>query len=338
MLKDLFSTTSQTDALRAKTKNNRFTTDFAISFAKNKQQKIKGSNGVALNYLSNSDALINYLIESNVSIYCPHPINEYKEDNRRPAISFHPIDNDSINVGYVVQENGGIAKVIVSQSYNDNHPVLILMPYEEEVVVEKNNAKQLKQNNGNEVSVVSIICKQYYGGIFDGDLDLHIIRINPGSVTYSPATNTYSGGILTDLSFRLPRSYVTNAKKNWLRGWFNLDLVWDTDWDESKKSSVILIYERDRKGTQKTSVPLNTYDADGKVIANLGTLETTTQSQDATIGLNEWSRYWFFDIINNGNPSWYWAHENGDKHYKLNGNNVIKISNDFYMTMKVRAY
>ena len=105
----------------------------------------------------------------------------------------------------------------------------------------------------------------------------------------------------------------------------------------SKMSNIMLIYEWDKKGTEKTTIPLNTYDENGKVLANLGNIETTTQSQDATIGLTEWSRYWFIDFIANGNPYWYFENS-GIQYYKWNNDNIIRISNDFLMTMSVREF
>lgn len=336
LLKDLFGTNNNTGALKVKADVNKFNTDFKNSFTKNRPQKVNG-NSVSVDLFSNPDSLIKFLINNNVSLYCPYPIENYAADNRTPAISFHPIDNDSVNVGFLLNKDGVIENVNVCQAYNDLHPVWILMPYEKIC----NNTLKVSQNNnivGYEITVSKIYCKQYYGGIFDGDLDMHIIRANSSGMTYSSATNTYSGGIYTDLSFELPRSYVTNAKKNWWSGWFNVNSVWDTNWDESKMSNIIYVYEWDAKGSETISTPINTYDAQGKVLSNLGNYSSTKQSQDATIGLNEWSRYWFFDIINNGNPSWYWQHSAGAIQYKIDNNNIMKISNDFLMTMSVRNY
>lgn len=183
-----------------------------------------------------------------------------------------------------------------------------------------------------------IYCKQYYGGIFDGDLNLHIIRANPAALTYVLATNSYTGGIATDLSFRLPRRYVSDAKNNWWSGWFDVNAIWDTNWNTDENSSIMFIYEWDKKGTEEESVPLNTYDSEGHVLANPGTVKYTSQSQDQTIGLQEWSRYWLFDIVHNGNPLWYWTHSSGNNYSVIGDDHLIRISPDFLMTMKIREY
>ena len=338
MLKDLFSKTSNSSALRVKANSNKFTSDFKAAYNRNNPQKIGGLNNSNIDSFTNSDSLIQFLTYNNFSLYCPYPLENYDEDNRIPAITFHPIDNDSVNIGYVLKKNGTIEKVVISQAYNELHPVWILMPNETIESKEKLNTPQHKETTGYEVSIAKIYCKQYYGGIFSGDLDMRIVRMNSSAITYIPATNSYTGSILTDLSFKLPRKYVTDARNNYWKGWYNLHLVWDTNWDVNKNSNMILIYEWDVKGTSKSSIDAHMYDADGKSTGKIGTFESTVQSQDAIIGLNEWSRYWFLDIINNGNPNWYWTHDAGSKIYKIDGNNLIKISTDFYMTMQIREY
>lgn len=337
MLKDLFESTATSSMLRVKANSERFTSDFKNSFAKSKPQKVSGNTDIDSNIFYNSDSLIQYLIDNNVGIYCPIPIEYYDANNRIPAITYHPITNDSINVGYLCNKNELTKEVIINQAYNNLHPVWIVKPIEKSV---ENTSKPnlSKSANGYEVSVCKIYCKEYNEGLFDGDLELHIVRINPSNVTYNSTTNTYSGGIMTDLSFSLPRKYVSDARNNYWKGWYDLNLVWDTDWNTSENSNIIYVYEWDSKGTKQNTIPLNTYDENGKVLANLGSVTITTQSQDATIGLSEWSRYWFMNIINNGNPEWYWQHDAGAIQYKIDNNNIIKLSPSFLLTMKVREY
>jgi hypothetical protein len=288
----------------------------------------------------NSDALISYLEQNDVSLYCPYPLEDYPEGNRLPAISFHPIDNDSVNIGFLVQSDGHFREVLVSESFSEIHPVWILMPYEDNKS-QKTISKESKIANNvtsYEVSVVSVYCKQYFGGIFDGSLDMRIIRANPGSLSFIPASNTYTGGIETDISFKLPRSYVRNAKKNYWSGWFEVEAVWHSDWQITDYSNIMYIYEWDAKGEEKKSIPINTYDSAGNVVANLGTLEYKAQTQDAIIGLQQWSRNWLFNIVEYGNPNWPWVHSSGNQYAMINGNYMIRISPDFYMTMRIREY
>lgn len=336
MFKDLFSNVSKSTALRVKANTNQFTSDFKSAFTNNKPKKVGGVNGVNSSLFSNPDSLIQFLVDNNFSLYCPYPLEDYAENNRIPTITFHPLDNDSINTGYLLHITGSLSTVEVTQEYADKNPVWIIMP-NEKMKTTKMNSKSNTKTTGYEVMVKKIYCKEYFGGIFDGDLNMHILRLNANNVVYDASTNTYGGGILTDLSFDFPRKYVRYAKEGWLCGWYDVSLMWDSNWETSKNSNIMLIYEWDKKGTQENTVNLNTYDENGKAVANLGTLKNTTKSQDATIGLSEWSRVWFFDIINNGNPNWYFTNS-GNTYYKWEGDNIIKMSNAFLMTMRVREY
>ncbi len=337
MLKDLFSNTSKSGSLRVKANTNKFTSEFKNAFVSIKPQKIGGIDGVNSNIFSNSDSLIQFLTENNVSLYCPFPIEGYAENNRIPAITCHPMNNDTVNIGYMFKNNGSYDEVQVCQAFSNLHPVWIFMPYEDTNISQK-VPKLSKASNGYEVSVSKIYCKQYYGGIFDGDLDMHIVRIDPSNCVLNTTTNSYSGGIMTDIAFALPRKYVSAAKNNYWSGWYEINLVWDTDWNSTENSSIMYIYEWDKKGSQTKKIPINTYDENGKVLANLGNLEVTTQSSDATICLSEWSRFWFMDILSNGRSDWYWQHSAGSVHYDIDGNKIFKVSNDFLMTMEARNY
>lgn len=133
LMKDLFITNSNGSSLRVKASSNSFSDDFRNAFGRNKALKVSGVSEINISIFSNPDSLIQYLSANNVCLYCPYPVERYAENNRIPAISFHPIDNDSVNVGYVIENTGLIPKVKVCQAYNDLHPVWILMPYEEEV-------------------------------------------------------------------------------------------------------------------------------------------------------------------------------------------------------------
>jgi len=203
MMKDLFNSISKSGVSYVKTNSNKFVGDFKATFA-NKPQKVRGVNPNS-NTFSNSDSLIQYLTDNNVSLYCPYPLEDYSEGNRIPAISYHPIDNDPVNIGYLFTSSGNVSTVTVDQAYANKHPVWILKPFEKEDDRKKCSNKKTNQSNltsGYEVMVKSIYCKQYYGGIFDGDLNMHIIRMNPSNVTFNVSTNSYSGGIVTDISFR----------------------------------------------------------------------------------------------------------------------------------------
>ncbi|WP_162198265.1 hypothetical protein, partial [Geofilum rubicundum] len=56
--------------------------------------------------LKSSNNLKEYLIENEISIYEPYPMEDYAVDLRKPTITYHSIDNPYESVGYEPQSDG----------------------------------------------------------------------------------------------------------------------------------------------------------------------------------------------------------------------------------------
>lgn len=239
MLKDLFSTTSKSGALRVKANTNKFTSDFKTAFTKNMPQKVVGINGINSNTFSNPDSLIQYLTENNVILNCPYPLEDYYEDNRIPAISFDPMNNDTSNVGYLFDKSGYFTKVQVSQAYADKHPVWILIPNQPEnknqsaASVRSAQRSKTATNDGFRATFHKIYLTEYYCTIFKATLDLRILR-SSNTFSWNDQTKNYTGSFSQMNPIQMPRKYVGYAKDQKMSGWYPVDIEWDYDWHSDK--------------------------------------------------------------------------------------------------------
>lgn len=137
----------------------------------------------------------------------------------------------------------------------------------------------------------------------------------------------------------LPRKYVRYAKKGWQKGWFKVNLLWDSNWDDSKIQQVFSVYEYDKQeettieGTLKTTfkhnvvLDGNTYPIGSEVPISLS---IKVKSDNDVFGIQEWNRAWFYKTnnISNGNVfrgSW-----------KYDGWSIRALSNTFWFTMQTR--
>lgn len=84
--------------------------------------------------------LENYLIQNHLKIYFPYSENWEDEEQIHPTISFHPIDNDDENVGYINSEGKSKSDMLnetvwVNDEYGYNNPTFLLVPCEDLVPI-----------------------------------------------------------------------------------------------------------------------------------------------------------------------------------------------------------
>ncbi len=348
MLKDLFNTTPNSSTLRIKANTNRFTSDFRSTF-NNQPRKVGGVNGVKPEIFTNPDSLIQFLTLNNVSLYCPFPIEEYDEDNRIPAITFHPMNNDTVNVGYMLTDSGSFKEVQVCQAYNDLHPVWILIPYE--LCSYENNVQQQRvapsaPNEGFELIINSIYCTNYYGanlGIFSVDMDIRILR-SSSSFSWNDQTKDFVGTFQLMKTFRMPRKYVTWARQGSMSGWFPVYLTWDYNWTNERLEQALSIYEHDDSQNEMTIT--STAKFTKKDVGEIGvTVSGKISNRSDIITLEPIGRNYVYNIAKyghkdvNGNIDWTWRQQTFPFFWKnreqFEGNYIYRINPDFLMTISV---
>ncbi|OJV35400.1 MAG: hypothetical protein BGO29_13310 [Bacteroidales bacterium 36-12] len=350
MLKDLFSTTSKSSALRVKVNSNKFTSDFKTAFTKNRPQKIGGINGINSNTFSNPDSLIQFLIENNVILNCPYPLEDYDEDNRIPAISFDPMNNDSTNVGYLLDKLGNISEVIVSQSYADKHPVWILIPYQPENTTQSaanvRHAQRSKTatNDGFRATFHKIYLTEYYCTIFKATLDMRILR-SSNSFSWNDQTKNYTGSFSQMSTFQMPRKYVGYAKDQKMSGWYPIDIEWDYDWHSDKVEQGLSVYEYDPGTTYETSITVKA-KIDGVEVG--ASVNAKFSKYDDIIALQPLGRSYFYDIAKNGirKDDWKWTEVTKRNfwgtptqtkvHNQIDGKYIYRFSPSFMMSVSAQ--
>lgn len=359
LVKDLFSTTSKSSALRIKANSYKFTSDFKTAFFKNKPQKVDGINGVNSNTFSNPDSLIQYLTDNNVILNCPYPLEDYDENNRIPAISFDPMNNDSVNVGYLFDKLGNITKVEVSQVYADKHPVWILIPYQPENMNQSasnmNTAQRTKSatTDGFRTTINKIYLTEYYCTIFVANLNMRILR-SGNAFSWNEQTKNYTGTFAQMNTFEMPRKYVGYAKDQKMSGWYPVNIEWDYDWYSDKKEQALSVYEHDNGSTIQLSSNIKAIIkvSDSVSIEAGVTISGSFTNTDDIIVLQPIGRDYLYNIVTNGhrnssgNIDWKWTEVTKRnfwgtptatvEHTQIDGKYIYRFGPSFMMTYSVQ--
>lgn len=248
------------------------------------------SSGAKGNDLGN---LADYLTKNDCYLYCPYPSSFYPRGTNSYTVAAHPIDNDIENKGYRYEGKKKI-EVMVNEKYADKYMVLLIMPKDGDkedglatVVPEPSKGDPVY-----EVRIGKVRCADYCGGLFEGTLELKITR---GFPEYNLTTQEIKGSFSTIIPIDYPRDYAKAAINGWTvhseGGWYNVNLVWDSNWKPSKTQQCILAYEYDK--TSETSISATVgYKPDNFSTSVTATAKTSYKGD--FLGLVEWDRDWFF--------------------------------------------
>ena len=195
------------------------------------------------------DDLLKYLVENNCYLYVPYSLDWYPEERRSFTVAAHPIDNNYEGIGYRSICNGKSIdneQVVVDEAYTEDYPVLIIMPYPPDEL----NLDEVDDGNlgidGNstspgtlnyEVKVYEVWCQNYCGGIFEGDIEMNIVRGYP--------TDASNGTWSSRFQFEYPKDLVKAAKEGKEKAWKIINTVWDSNWKVEKDQEVIAMFDYD---------------------------------------------------------------------------------------------
>lgn len=274
------------------------------------------------------DNLVRYLSKNGCYLYCPYPVSFYPKGTMTFTVAAHPVDNDIENTGYRY-DGRRLVEVKVNEDYADRNMVLLVMPRDEGREDIKGHdeatADNLKGDPVYEVRVGRIRCADFCGGLFEGDLDLRIAR---GYPEYNLQTDELKGKFSAVIPISYPRAYARAAIKDWTihseGGWFNVNVVWDSNWETTDTKECILVYEYDR--VKEISIGGTVGFKKDPFSASLTATAKTKYSGDF-LGLNEWNRDWFFATNKNPGP--------GDE--LKDGWTVRKTSSVFQLTTPSRT-
>lgn len=195
--------------------------------------------------------LLEYLIANNCYLYVPYSLDWYPEDKQQFTVAPHPIDNTDQGVGYrsVMGNEKSIhnEQVIVDEVYAEDYPVIIIMPYPPDDGGSGGDDNGGGSSAGDpiyEVKTYEFWCVNKCGGLFEGDIEMHIVR--------GYAINATTGNWLTQFTFDYPRDLVNAAEAGEERAWKRINTVWDPNWKEEKDQQVIAIFDYDWDASKKT--------------------------------------------------------------------------------------
>ena len=248
--------------------------------------------------------LAGFLVKNDCYIYCPYPADFYPGGTTSFTLAAHPIDNDFENAGYRF-EGGRMHKVTVNEKYADRYQVLLVMPRDDDnddlAGVAEKEVQSSKGDPINEVRIGKVRCAAFCGGLFEGTLELRLVR---GYPELNASTGEMKGSYSTVIPVNYPRDYAKAAINNWTAhsegGWYFVNSIWDSNWRTLKTQQCILIYEYDK--VKETSVSATVgYKQDDLSAAMTLTAKTTYSGE--LLGICEWDRDWF--LATNRSPGIY---------------------------------
>lgn len=309
-------------------------------------------------------SLMDYLVDNNISIYCPFPLDMYEEDNRIPAIATVVNEGEIAMPGIQYHADGTYEDVMVDQAYADEHPVWIIRQ-EDDYIFDASNSRNKTLSAGSiggsitipdtpafpgriyhyEMSIGQIYCTEYMGPLADGDLDIRLCfcESNP---TYSTADECFYGTFDRMISVKMPRKYVMHAKEGRFRGWFTVDCVFVGDWKTNEYEKYFAAYEYDPKKEYEQTHDFRTTFTLGAQIKNVNlqvgeeygaSISLKYRSKDDLMGLMKWDRVWVKDILKNGGATWRY-YDGTVKKTDCDGNYLIKPASYLWVSIKERKY
>lgn len=228
----------------------------SVSKFANRFRQVANSDKFKSAKVDNFD-LESYLIDNHLSLYVPYPLSDYPEGNRVPTISFHPLDNDTVNIGYSVTTNKYTNQIKlvgeVTENYSLGTPVYIITPIAAE---QKESGDGLGSGSGGSgsgsgsgsnsnygtgdhtlVKLMHMQVKKQYDGFFKGGSEIHIL--SAGS-TVVDAKN-HIAGVVTHLSTVVSVSRRNIRQENHVY----LNLTMDPDWGKAELVNYFAAVELD---------------------------------------------------------------------------------------------
>jgi len=311
-----------------------FKEEFLNSAQKINSLKSQSIQGQDFEFTDIND-LIDYLCKNDIQVYWPYiPITS---NDKNITISFHPIDNDSVGIGYKyipnIDGNGfSYEEVIVDDEYALNNAVWIVNIYDrpDSTLTYDNYLKSMKSVTTGphfEIRVGKAKCYQHYDGLFGGGSEIFF-----GIVT--GAINLTNGQVTA-----VPKGFMKSFSRTSINLGYHIDVntMFLADWTTDLTQVSIFIYEDDPEGTREasgsvksttsakitgnvtggtstpsgTTPPISTTTENAGLSGELGgsfeysaTWKATVKSQDAIIMHQDFPRDWFLETNDDENAEW----------------------------------
>ena len=300
-------------------------TRFAKKFRSYSTENNKGSN-------EDDFDLEKYLVENNLVLYVPYPLEDYPEGMRTPTITFHPLTNDSVNIGYVLSNSKGIQQITqvddVGEGCSEKQPVYIIEPEGYLDDGADGGAATSGSENSNVgshllVKLVHMQVRKQYDVFLNGGSEIRTVFadavVTDASKKESKINKHYNGVL------NFSRKEIRKMKKDPTR-WKNINIILDPDWKEDELENYIGMVEEDVVG----SVTLG-LKATVKISASVSltpSLSYTIKSTHDFIGEREMPRDFFLASEKNHSL------ESGT----FKGKVIRKMNSDVSITTEISYY
>ncbi|MCF6243346.1 MAG: hypothetical protein L3J74_18665 [Bacteroidales bacterium] len=220
-------------------------------FAKRFREKAASS-------LKSSDSfdLEQFLIDNDLVLYVPYPVEDYPADKQVPTITFDPLDNDTVNIGYrlSLEKSTNLVQNVpkVNEDYSKSYPVYIIAPGDN---LDPTGGGGSNTGGGNgsgtgsgntngrfSFKLIDLRLKKHFEAFFNGGSEVQIIFADGVELDdkNNPATvNRHYNAIHT-----VTRRQV--RKKIWID---NINVVLDPSWEENELRNYFAAVEIDNTGT-----------------------------------------------------------------------------------------
>jgi len=305
------------------------TTLFAQAF-----KKVVSSGNYKHLKSTNVSDLEQFLIDNNLVLYVPYPVTDYPENMRTPTVSWNPLTNDSVGMGYVISNFKSTSSVEtvpkVNESYSEDHPVYIINP----AMVDAGSGTGTGDSdsgldNGNSgkthylIRLVDMKIKEQLDAFYNGASEIQFV---------------FADGFIVDKDNRIVKvdphiSTVYKFKRRMIRKkqWKHISITIDPDWNNEQTVNYFGAVEIDVLGTVTLNATVGVkykIDSDNYATAS-ASAKYTFKSQNDFIGEREFTRDYFF--ASQSNPSL-------EGHGTYNGNVIRPNGGAMDFTTKIIEY
>ncbi len=247
-----------------------------------------------------------YLECSKIQVYWPYSENWDEETDVIPTITFLPISQDTVNIGWKLiqgQLTFSYEEVAVDDDYAQENPVWVVNYYEGEKVDDECEYLSPPSGGGSydppivgddcehdfpqdrvQVDIGKVKFFKHYDGLFRGGPEFRFVR---GNITLNANGNQITGVV--------PVFTPVNLKRSDKNKWKTPNGLWDTRWEAANTDQFIALFEDDAwTNTQFTFGATVTLLVPPLTIAENANFQHTFQSKDDVIYNQQYDRCWYF--------------------------------------------
>jgi len=269
------------------TKVTKFAQAFRKIIAKGDYQHLKSSNNFNLEQ---------FLIDNNLTLYIPYPLSSYPENMRTPTVSFNPLDNDSVGMGYASSTtkstNSIVAVPVVNEAYSLVKPVYIITPSIVNSGAGSGSGGTTVGTGGGTghyaISMEEMQITHQFDAFYNGGSEIHFVFAD--GYLLDKQNNLIGVNAHASYTYKFTRWRIRNKK------WLGINITIDPDWGLNETSNYFGAVEIDILGTVTLSETVGfKVNIPGVGSVNKSaTAKVAFTSSNGFIGEREYTRDYYF--------------------------------------------